>query len=245
MGYTGDLDGGNGFIIKNLVIEACGTFIFSYVYLNQFLTTNSFILFLSVLTVLNWVCFPLSGAHFNPCVTLALMAKNKIDVKKGLMYLAVQFGATFAAAFVLWINQKESSYFGRTKGDWWDSRMPQVNKWVLNDKEYMGLFYEFMATFSFTLIFFAANVGKGGTAVIAGFIIGLGYCFANTMVFKYTGGACNPYFYIAPRLLTMTFKDIVWYIFGPILGALAAAFVYEPLVGDAISDDETPLIDLK
>ena len=60
MGYTGDLDGGNSFILKNVIIEAVGTFIFSYVYLNQFLAGNSFILFLSVLTVLNWVCFPLS-----------------------------------------------------------------------------------------------------------------------------------------------------------------------------------------
>ena len=247
MGYSGDLAGGSGNLFKNLLIEGLGTFIFSYVFLSgfvgrTFLVANSGILFPAVLTVLSWVCFPLSGAHFNPCVTLALLIKNKIEAKKGAFYILVQLAATFVASLILYLNLTEDIYNKSVKTAYWNARSPSSR--IINDKKYLTFIYEFIGTFVFVLIFFAANIGKGGTNVTAGFMIALGFLFANSMISSATCGVLNPFLYICPRLLTMDMPDILWYILGPPLGAVLAAFVYEPLIGDNISEDETPLVDL-
>lgn len=248
MGFSGEL-AGSGSLIKCLVVEALGTFVFSYVYLNLLTgggasnVGSMVFMFLAVLTVLNWVCFPLSGGHFNPCVTLALLVKSKIEVKKGLFYLLAQLGATFLAGLILYINLNQDNTYGtQVKNAWWNIVMPRALQ--VNNNKYLTMIYEFIGTFVFILVFFAANVGKGGTNVISGFVIALGYCFANSMIYTYSRGTLNPYLYICPRLLTMDLGDILWYILGPPLGAVAGAFLYEPMIGDSISQDETPLTEL-
>ena len=252
MGYSGDLAGGSGSLIKCLIVEGLATFVYSYVFLSQYAGNyntswrfdfgDSAFRMVSVITVLSWCGFALSGAHLNPSVTLGLMVKSKIELMKGVWYLVVQAGATFLASMVLYVNTPLSDYKdARTK--WWDIVMPQARN-VRNGDRYLVLPYEFIATFVFVLVFFAANVGKGGNNVIAGLIIGLGFVFCNSMIANQTYGLLNPYLYIMPRLFIMSLKDIVFYIFGPLLGGVAAAFCYEPLVGDTITEDESPLVDL-
>ena len=249
MGYSGDLAGGNGSLVKCLIVEGLATFIFSYVYLQQFAGKwynwswdfgDSAFRLISVVTVLSWCAFGLSGAHLNPCVTVALMVKSKMEVKKGLFYLAVQAGATFIASVVLYVNTPLSDYKD-TRQIWWNHVMPRS---LLGDRNYLVLPYELIATFVFVLIFFSANVGKGGDKVASGFIIGLGYIFCTSMISAYTKATLNPYFYILPRLLCMQLSDALYYLIGPLVGAVLAAFAYEPLLGDSISDDETPNTDL-
>jgi glycerol uptake facilitator-like aquaporin len=244
MGYTGDLNGGSS-LLKCLVAEALGTYVFAYVYLSTLFAGGdaslSAIPLISVITVVNWVGFPLSGAHLNPSVTIAYMLKNKIEVTKGAFYLLVQLGATFAAALTLYLNTV--AYTGANKLEWWNSAMPRVTVWSSTQQAF-AFMMEFIATFVFILIYFSANIGKGGHNVVSGFVISLGFVFCSSMISKYTKGTLNTFFYVAPRLINFQLKDIIWYILGPVLGAICGAFAYEPLLGDSVSDDETPLTDL-
>src|SRR3990167_4808456 len=244
MGYSGELNGGNS-LVKCLIAEGLGTYVFAYVFLSGMIgniwAPAPTLSLISVITVVNWVGFPLSGAHLNPSVTIAYMLKNKIEVTKGAWYLLVQLGATFAASFTLYINAN-INYSGN-RVDWRDIVMPRVITFG-NDKEFLAFVLEFIATFVFVLIYFAANVGKGGHNVISGFVIALGYVFCHTMIAGYTRGTINSFFYIAPRLINFKLKDILWYILGPCLGSVCAAFTYEPLLGDSVSEDESPLTDL-
>lgn len=244
MGYSGELNGGNS-LPRCLIAEALGTFVFSYVFLNSLIgniwAPAPAIALISVVTVVNWVGFPLSGAHLNPSITIAYMLKNKIEVTKGGFYLLVQLGATFAAAMTLYLNALQTNSQDRLV--WWDVVMPRVMVFG-NDKQFMAFILEFIGTFVFVLIYFAANVGKGGHNVVSGFVISLGFVFCHSMISGYTRGTLNSYFYIAPRLINFKFADILWYILGPCLGAVAGAFAYEPLLGDSVSEDETPLTDL-
>ena len=252
MGYSGDLAGGSGSLVKCLIVEGLATFVYSYVFLAQFAGSwasgfrvdfgDSAFKMVSVITVLSWCGFALSGAHLNPAVTLGLMVKSKIEVMKGVWYLVVQAGATFLASMVLYVNTPLSDYKD-ARTNWWDRAMPQARA-VRNGDRYLVLPYEFIATFVFVLVFFAANVGKGGNTVIAGLIIGLGFVFCNSMISAQTFGVLNPYLYLMPRLIIMKLQDVVFYILGPLLGGVLAAFCYEPLVGDNITEDETPMVDL-
>lgn len=50
-----------------------------------------------------------SGAHFNPAVTVATMATGKTSVVKGLCYIAAQLlGSTFATMFLALVFSKDS-----------------------------------------------------------------------------------------------------------------------------------------
>jgi glycerol uptake facilitator-like aquaporin len=244
MGFAGELNGGSS-LPKCLIAEALGTYVFAYVFLSS-LVGNPWapipaISLISVITVVNWVGFPLSGAHLNPSVTIAYMLKNKIPVAKGGFYILIQFVATFAAALTLYMNARVTD--ARARAVWWDLTMPRVLVFDSN-KQVLAFMLEFIATFVFILIYFAANVGKGGHNVISGFVIALGFVFCNSMIDSYTRGTMNTFFYVAPRLINFKFADILWYVLGPILGAVCGAFAYEPLLSDSVSEDETPLTDL-
>ena len=76
MGYSGDLAGGNGSLVKCLIVEGLATFIFSYVYLQQFAGKwynwswdfgDSAFRLISVVTVLSWCAFGLSGGLLHRC----------------------------------------------------------------------------------------------------------------------------------------------------------------------------------
>ena len=50
----------------------------------------------AALLVLIWCLGPLSGAHFNPAVTLVALASRALDGRSAASYVAVQIGAAFA-----------------------------------------------------------------------------------------------------------------------------------------------------
>ena len=228
----GELTGGEGSLAKNLIVEGLGTFMFAYVFLYS---GKSEFIFLSVVTVLNWCCFALSGAHFNPVITLSLMVKNKIDPMKGVWYMVVQFCATLLSALMVYLNDTVPH---SNRVDFWDAKSPRWRGG--SDRSFFALIYEFVGTFIFIMIYFAAVIGRGGKSAMSGFIVGLGFMFASSMIGSHTGGVLNPFFYICPRLLIMRMKDIVWYILGPCLGGILGGFAYEPLIGSSVSEDETP-----
>jgi glycerol uptake facilitator-like aquaporin len=54
----------------------------------------------AILVVLILVFGPVSGAHFNPAVTLAFAARNEIPWRSAALYLAAQFAGAIAGAWV-------------------------------------------------------------------------------------------------------------------------------------------------
>lgn len=54
----------------------------------------------AILFVIIAMFAPVSGAHFNPAVTLAAVMRAEIDRRDAFVYIAVQFGAGIAAIFL-------------------------------------------------------------------------------------------------------------------------------------------------
>src|SRR4051812_17524868 len=54
----------------------------------------------AALVVLIWVFAPISGAHFNPVVTLVFLARRELPLKHAIAYIAVQFGAAVLGVYL-------------------------------------------------------------------------------------------------------------------------------------------------
>lgn len=151
----------------------------------------------------------ISGAHFNPAVTLGFATAKKFDWKKVPSYILAQFLGALLAIFILWILFPESKSFGHTY---------PAEGFV----HYKAFILEFFLTFFLMMVIINVSTGSkeiGTMAAIAvGSVILLEAMFAGPM----TKASMNPVRSIAPALFSGHLKDLWLYILAPILGAQLA-----------------------
>lgn len=155
----------------------------------------------------------ISGAHYNPAVTVAMLIRRKIaGMDVGGYMLAQLAGAAFAAVTV-------SYGFGLTGTP--DCSGPQEGLMK-------ALLAEFISTFAlaFVVLNVATTRGTAGNSyyglAIAATVLGMAIVFG-----KYSGGVFNPA--VALGLVvqkTMCWSQIWIYIVAPVAGGIAAAFVF-------------------
>ncbi len=150
----------------------------------------------------------ISGAHFNPAVTIGFAVAKKFPWKKVPNYILAQaIGATFAV-FVLWFLFPESQFLGETTP-------------AEGFPPYKAAILEFLLTFFLMVVIINVSTGSKeiGTmaAVAVGGVILLEAMFAGPI----TKASMNPIRSIAPALFTGNFQYLWLYITAPILGAIA------------------------
>jgi glycerol uptake facilitator-like aquaporin len=153
----------------------------------------------------------ISGAHFNPAVTLALWANKEINGKKAGLYILVQFLGGFIGLLVVHLM-------------FWDYR-PDLIFVSSNVKTGAQFFSEFICTFILVgVIFGCVKGGSKHTGLSVAFVVGgmlitsVSTMFANPVVTfcrVFTYALCG----IAPA-------SGVWYIIAEIIGALAAVVIF-------------------
>ncbi len=156
----------------------------------------------------------LSGAHFNPAVTLAFAATGHFPWKRVPSYMASQIlGGLIAAAALRW-SLGNVADLGTTQ----PSPILAQNGWLL---------IEFLLTA--TLMFVIASVATDGRAVgtMAGSAIGATVALDALWGGPLTGASMNPARSIAPALMSGNLDHLWGYLVAPIFGALAGAFLYE------------------
>jgi aquaporin Z len=163
-----------------------------------------------------------SGAHYNPAVSLAVLLRGKTDVKDFGIYIACQLAAGLVAALAVYAITGKS--FAPAPG---------------KDATTLGaLLVEFFYTFALVLVVLnvatsKATQGNSYYGLAIGFTIAAG-AFAGGGV---SGGAYNPAVGIAPNLIHAALGDgalgHVWlYIAGPLAGAALAALVFKIQEGE-------------
>ncbi len=167
-----------------------------------------------------------SGAHFNPAVTVALAATRQIRPPDAVIYIVAQLAGGVAAAllvrtlFTEFPNAEAQNYGA-----------PAISG-RLGEKVGLGMLAEFIGTFFLVWAIAGAAVNprtnKDWAALTIGFTLGLG-----ALVFApLTGAALNPARAFGPTLVANSFGGadfILAYVLAPILGGLAAAFIYVTL----------------
>lgn len=203
--------------------EAIGTFLFFFIAAGAALVATgdpaSTLLIVAlahglVLAVLVSALGAVSGAHFNPAVTLGLWAAGKIDAAKGLGYVAAQLVGAVAAGFAL------ASFFTDV-----GPAVPALGEGV---DAFKGIVLEGIMTVVLLLAVFGTAVDPRGPKV-GGLAIGLAVAADILLGGALTGAAMNPARWFGPALAAGIFDNwYVWWI-GPFVGAILVALLYRYL----------------
>lgn len=160
----------------------------------------------------------LSGAHYNPAVTLGIMMRGKMERVDVAPYMLSQIAGSVIAALIA------SFLLGCTGG---------VEVSPLQHNVLCSILSEFLGTFA--LVFVVLNVTTtrsnsgnwhygiaiGATAMVMAFALG-----------GISGGAFNPAVAIGFSIIGMTTLGDVWlYLIGDLMAAAAATVVFQALYG--------------
>lgn len=155
----------------------------------------------------------ISGAHFNPAVTVALAATKRIAPIDALAYVIAQLVGAVAAAAIL------KSAFGTLGG------VPGLGDGVSVST---GILVEAVATFILMVVIMGVAVDPRGTfSIIAGLPIGMAIVGDIFFAGPATGAAMNPARWFGPAVIAGDLGSALVYIVGPIVGAMVAVFVYD------------------
>ena len=163
-----------------------------------------------------------SGAHFNPAVTVALTAIRQIRVIDAAIYIVVQLAGGVAGALVTKLLMKHLDngvHFGAVS---------------VSDKLHgatgLGMLAEGIGTFFLVWAIVGVAVNPQAFREWAGLVIGATLGLAVMVTAPLTGAGLNPARSFGPDLVANAFdgggKFLLVYVLAPLLGAVLAAFVY-------------------
>ena len=182
------------------------------------------------LTVAIYALAPISGAHFNPAVTIGLWAGKKFPTSDVPVYLIAQFvGSIIASAVLLFMAGTQIASTTGALGS-------------VGDVAGFGMVGIFIAEFLGTalLMYCIMAAAVDGKAKDAALSIGLVLAGIVVAIGGFSGCGINPSRVFAPMLMnTVVGTAAPWelfpvYLIAPILGAIVAVYLYDFL---AVSEE--------
>ncbi|WP_440880790.1 MIP family channel protein [Tenacibaculum sp. C7A-26P2] len=149
----------------------------------------------------------ISGAHFNPAVTIAFAFAKKFKWKEVPFYITAQLLGAICASIILWVLFPASEYYGAT--------IPVVD-------DYRAFLLEFLLTFFLMVTIINVSTGSKETGVMAGIAIGGVVLLEAMFAGPITKASMNPARSIAPAIISGHFEHLWLYIAAPILGGIVA-----------------------
>ncbi|MCB0404862.1 MAG: aquaporin [Bdellovibrionales bacterium] len=161
-----------------------------------------------------------SGAHFNPAVTLAFSVARHFPMKEVPAYWAAQFGGAIFASFLLSALWPAGVSFGATVS-------------ILDS--FSALLVEAILSFFLMFVIIAVATDTRAVGTMAGMAIGGIVSVAAYVGGPLTGASMNPARSLAPALFEHRMGGLWVYFLGPALGTVVAALVYEWIRGGPAS----------
>ncbi len=165
----------------------------------------------------------ISGGHYNPAVTVSMLATGRIHISKAVMYILAQLAGAFVAAAILTQIYPDFGPFNRN-GAGVNMGVPSV---PTDFTTTMGLLMEVVLTFFLVFVIFGTAVDSRSTKVIAGISIGLTIAIDIMAGGAVSGAAMNPARWFGPAIIQQDFTNWWIWIIGPVVGGLIAAFVWQ------------------
>jgi MIP family channel proteins len=173
------------------------------------------IVFGAVVTALIYSLGHISGAHFNPAVTLAFWSSGFFRLSLVLPYIVAQTLGAIAASGLLRMSLGTVGNLGAT--------MPRNGDWM------QSLVLETVLTFILMLVIFGSGLDRRAPIGFAGIAIGLTVALEAACMGPITGASMNPVRSLAPALVSGNLQHQWLYWVAPILGAQLAVVVYRHL----------------
>ncbi|GAB5059020.1 aquaporin [Pediococcus ethanolidurans] len=159
----------------------------------------------------------ISGGHFNPAVSLAMLLNKRLSLKDFVGYVISQFiGAIVASAIVFDLVHE----LGLSTKNLGQTDFPNISVG--------GAFItETLVTFLFILVILLVTSNKWGNANFAGLVIGITLALMIIVALNLTGGSLNPARSFGPALFAggSAMSHYWLYLVAPLVGAVLAAGV--------------------
>jgi aquaporin Z len=164
----------------------------------------------------------ISGAHFNPAITIGLWAGRRIPFSDVIPYIVFQVAGAIAAAAVLKIVAQ--GHPGFVLGDFASNGFGDLSPGHYNLLSCAII--EILLTFYFVLVIMGVT-SAGAPAGFAPLAIGLTLTLILLVAIPVTNGSVNPARSTGPALFAgKAYVDQLWFFWAaPIAGALVAGFV--------------------
>ena len=205
---------------KNYVTEFIGTF-FLVLTIGLTVTSGSSLAPLAIGSVLMVMCYmggAISGAHYNPAVTLAVFLRGKLTARDVAPYMVMQLiGAFFAALIVHYLT-------GKTFAPDPSMEVTKVGATIA----------EFLFTFALALVVLnTATASKTANNSYFGLAIGFTVMVGAFAVGGISGGAFNPAVAVGISIMKLTAWANIWiYLVANLAGGAVAAVMFKLLNPD-------------
>lgn len=204
-----------------LVFAGCGAMIADKAANGAVTHTGVGLTFGLVIMVMVYAFGHISGAHFNPAVTIGFAAAGRFPWPYVPHYLLAEFSGGIAATFLHWLifNQKASvAQFGATRLST-GIGVPQ------------GFVIEIILTIFLMTVIMAMATDKRAAPGASGLAIGMTVALCSISGGLFTGASMNPARSVAPALFAggASLQQLWLYLLAPPVGAVLASRLYETL----------------
>jgi MIP family channel proteins len=159
-----------------------------------------------------------SGAHFNPAVTLGFVAARRFPLRSVGPYLLGQCAGAILASLVLRLLFPEHGALGATH--------PAGSPW-------QSFVLEFILTLLLMVVILCVSTGAKEKGIMAGVAVGSVIALEALFAGPVCGASMNPARSLAPALVGGNLHDLWIYLTAPVAGALVAvplcAFMLGPV----------------
>ena len=194
-----------------LVFFGCGSMILYELNPNAISPDAIPIIFGLIIAVMIYALGHLSGAHFNPAVSLAFYQNKNINFRQLSTYIPAQIiGAVVASSIHKFLFGSQHS-FGMTS-----------NKLTL----VQGFLFEILMSMFLMLTIISVATDKRVSKSITGLSIGGIITVCSFVGGPFTGASMNPARSLGPAILSYNFSSIIMYILAPIIGTIIGVCIY-------------------
>ena len=167
------------------------------------------------LTSLIWIFITISGAHFNPAVSLIMYLNNELKLNECIYFISVQFVGGFCGVLLANIM------YGLDPIQFAENQRGGLNIY----------FSEFIATFGLIMtIIGVKNFNTFATAPAVGLYISAGYWFTSSTSFAYPAVTLSRAF--TDTFTGINYEFILPFIIFQLFGALSAMFMMKLIQRD-------------
>ena len=172
-----------------------------------------------VLGVMVSALMNISGAHFNPAVSLGLLVAKKVDARTAGLYVVTQLVAAVVAALLV------KMLFPTMAGEMTSYGAPRIGDITMTE----AIVIEAILTLFLVSAVFGTAVSREAPKV-GGFAIGLVLLFDILVGGPLTGAAVNPARAFGPAIVANDWHFHLAYWVGPLLGGAASGILWAKIL---------------
>jgi aquaporin NIP len=153
----------------------------------------------------------ISGAHFNPAVTVGFWAAKRMNKRELVPYITAQLIGAFLATGILKLLFPDNVNLGNT---------------LPFGSVMQSFILEIILTFILVLVIISTSQGSKEVGVMAGMAIGFTVLLEAMFAGPISGASMNPARSIAPAVVSGNVQFLWIYLAAPFIGAVLSAIVF-------------------